>query len=109
MIDKRLEIDVHFWAATVNLVHLVPREDGGIDGDVQAHGGMCFPGAWESPITVPEKGWMPVCVANTAQTFADDLADILGKTSPEIVSAIGQAIEREKERQGIFPEITPEA
>jgi hypothetical protein len=98
MITERIETDAHFWCASISMIHLAPRTDGGIDGDVQAQGGMCYAGAWEAPITLPEKGWYPVCVAGTAQSFADDLADILGVTAPEIVSAIGQAVERAKMR-----------
>ena len=93
MITKAIDTDAHFWCSNISLLHLQPRHDGTILGDVQAQGGMCYHGAWESPITLPEKGWAPIGISATAQEFADLLAVELGVDATDVVRAIGAALE----------------
>jgi hypothetical protein len=86
-----------WWINSIELRHLAPQEDGTILGDVNGQGGWCNIGAWEAPITDPARDIYPEAVSGTAQEFADGLADLLGVTSAEVVSAIGQVLEQFKD------------
>ena len=90
MIEIEVNSVVKWWNNEIRLSLLAPSETG-IEGHCEIKGGFCYPGDWQTPITNGDI--KPTYYAGYAQQFADLLAVRLGKTTTQVIDAIGGTCE----------------
>lgn len=104
MIEQTVTPTVYWWNNEIILKGLAPVDGGNIDGMIELRGGFCTAGSWQTPIDNGEVS--PTFYNIEAQSFADKLATHLGKTSAQIVDAIGKACEDIKVEIDARPKFT---